>query len=147
MSRGRRGLPDILLRGGAVGRRIRVRSILLNSSRGSSVRYDDWLRLEIAKGFVPALLLALVDYLGGPIPLAFSVAVIVGAMGWVAFVLWQAGAAAFRLNARHAAYMKRIGIDLSLRSTLGNPKLWRRLGTSMTMREALAAMRASQAPR
>ena len=144
--RRRRNLPAAILRGGPVGRRIRVRAILLSSSRGDLNRFGDWVRLEAAKGFVPAGVGALAVYLKAPVPVDLVYILLAGAAAWGCFVFWHAYAMAFRVNRRHEAYMRAIGIDLSTGATLGNPKLWRRVGTTMTMREALAEMKASQTP-
>ena len=83
---------------------------------------------------------------GRPLPSVLSYALLAAGLGWMIFVLSQASIAAFRMNRRHEAYMRAIGIDLSVGATLGNPKLWRRVGTRMTMRESLAEIKACQTP-
>lgn len=144
--RRRRNLLAAILRGGPLGRRIRVKAILLSSSRGDLNELREWVTWETAKGFIPAGLGALAVYLEAPVPLDVVYALLAGAGVWGCFVFWHAYAMAFRVNRRHEAYMRAIGIDLSPGATLGNPKLWRRVGTRMTMRESLAEIKASQAP-
>ena len=129
-----------------MGRRIRVKAVLLSSSRGDLNKLSEWVTWETAKGFVPAGLGALAVYLEAPVPLDLVYALLAGAGAWGCFVFWHAYAMAFRVNRRHEAYMRAIGIDLSVGATLGDPKLWRRVGTRMTMRESLAEIKACQAP-
>jgi len=144
--RRRRGLLGSVLRGGAVGRRIRVKAILLSSSRGDLNEFGDWVKFESFIGFIPVGLAALALYLKAPVPLHLVSALMAGAVAWACFVFYHAYAMAFRMNRRHEAYMRAIGIDLSVGATLGDPKLWRRVGTKVTMREALAEIKAAQAP-
>lgn len=144
--RRRRGLLAAILRGGSLGRRIRVKAILLSSSRGDLNKLQDWVTLEGAKGFIPVGLAALALYLKAPVPRDLAPVLLAGAGAWTCFVFYHAYSISFRVNRRHEAYMRAIGIDLSPGATLGNPKLWRRVGTKVTMREALAEIKACQTP-
>ncbi len=139
--RRRRSLLATVLRGGALGRRIRVKSILLSSSRGRLSRHGDWVKLETAKGLIPVILAAVAGYLGAPLPGVVFYVVMAGAAAWACFVGWNAYAMAFRLNRRHDAYMKAAGVDTNLVSVLGDKALWRKSADGMTMREFIAARR------
>jgi hypothetical protein len=134
-----------LLRGGAVGRRVRVKAVLLSSSRSDFGKFASWVRFEMVKGIVPIVPVVVAGSIGRPLPAVLSNVLMATGAGWMIFVIAHACAMAFRMNRRHEAYMRAIGIDLSLGATLGNPKLWRRVGTKVTMREALAEIKASQA--
>lgn len=143
--RRRRGLVATVLRGGAVGRRIRVKAVLLSSSRGDMNGFSEWVKLESFKAFIPVGLAAFALYLQVPFPVHLVSVLLAAAAAWACFVFYHAYSVAFRMNRRHEAYMRAIGIDLSLGATLSNPKLWRRVGTKMTMRESLAEIKACQA--
>lgn len=81
---------------------------------------------------------------GRPLPTVLSATVAVAGIGWGLFVLLNAYISAFRMNRLHAAYMRAIGVDASIRATLANPRVWRRSGELATFRDWLAAMKAEQ---
>lgn len=139
--RRRRSLLATVLRGGAVGRRIRVKSILLSSSRSDLNRHREWVRLEAGKAFIPVILIVVAGYLGAPLPGAVSSVLLAVAVAWACFVGWHAYAMAFRVNRRYAAYLKSVGIDIDLRSALGDRDLWRKTLRGMTVREFIAERR------
>lgn len=130
-----------VLRGGFVGRRIRVKAVLLSSSRSDFAKYDSWLRFEMVKGAIPLVPPLIGGLSGRPLPSALSYVLAAIGFGWMIFVLAHASVAAFRMNRRHAAYMKAAGVDTDLRSILGDKALWRKSTGSMTMREFIAARR------
>lgn len=136
--RRRRGLLETLLRGGVIGRRIRVKAILLSSARRGPHELRHWAELEIAKGFVPVGVAVLIHLLIRPLPMPLANIVLGGAMAWCGFVLGQAAFAALRLNRRHGAYMEAVGVDTNLQSLLGDRELWRKSAAGMTMREFIA---------
>ena len=139
--RRRRSLLATVLRGGAVGRRIRVKSILLSSSRSEPNRHVDWVKLEAGKGFIPVILVVVAGYLGVQLPGVVAYGLMAVAVGWTCFVGWHAYAMAFRVNRRYAAYLKSVGIDIDLRSALGDRDLWRKSRAGMTVREFIAERR------
>lgn len=144
IARRRHGFVRRLLRGGAVGRGIRVRALLLASSRGDLNTLDRWVRWEACKGALPILPVALLGMAGRPLPTVLSATVAVAGIGWGLFVMLNAYISAFRMNRLHAAYMRAIGVDASIRATLANPRVWRRSGELATFRDWLAAMKAEQ---
>lgn len=99
------------------------------------------MRLEAAKGFIPALLVALFHIFVQPVPLFLMMLLIGGALAWVIFVLTQATAAALCLNRRHHAYLAAAGVDTNPRSILEDRDMWRKATAGMTMREFIAARR------
>lgn len=139
--RRRRGLLATVLGGGPVGRRIRVKAVLLASSRGDLNKLGDWVKWEMAKAFIPLGLAALALSMEVPIPLVFVSVLFAGAVGWSCFVAGHAYTIAFRMNGRHAAHMKAAGVDTDLRSILADKALWRKSAGGMTMREFIAARR------
>ena len=139
--RRQRSLLATVLRGGAVGRRIRVKSILLSSTRGDLQRHGDWVALEAGKAFVPLIAMAVAGYLGVQLPGIVVYGLMAVALAWACFVGWHAYAMAFRVNRRYAAYLKSIGIDIDLRSALGDRDLWRKSRGGMTVREFIAERR------
>lgn len=142
MSGGRqRSLLATVLRGGAVGRRIRVKAILLSSSRSDLRRHGDWVKLEAGKGFIPVILMAVAGYLGVQLPGVVVYVLFAVAVAWTCFVGWHAYAMAFRVDRRYAAYLKSVGIDIDLRSALGDRDLWRKSLRGMTVREFIAERR------
>ena len=128
-----------MLRGGSVGRRIRVKALLLSSSRSDFAKYDSWLRFEVLKGAVPLLPPLIAGLIGTPLPSALSYALMAAGFGWMIFVLAHASGAAFHMNRRHAAYMKAAGVDTDLGSILSDKALWRKSADGLTMREFIAA--------
>ncbi len=139
--RRRRSLLATVLRGGAVGRRIRVKSILLSSSRSEPNRHVDWVKLEAGKGFIPVILMVVAGYLGVQLPGVVAYGLMAVAVGWACFVGWHAYTMAFRVNRRYAAYLKSVGIDIDLRSALDDRDLWRKSRAGMTVREFIAERR------
>lgn len=139
MSGRRRSLLATVLRGGSVGRRIRVRALLLSSSRSDFAQYDSWLRFEVVKGVIPLIPPLIAGLIGRPLPSALSHVLMAAGFGWMIFVLVHASVAAFRMNRRHAAYMKAAGVDTDLRSILNDKALWRQSANGLTMREFIAA--------
>lgn len=137
----RRSLLAAVLRGGSVGRRIRVKVLLLSNLRSDFGKYDSWLRFEMVKGVVPLVPPTIAGLIGRPLPSTVSYALLAAGMGWMMFVLSHASVAAFRMNRRHAAYMRAAGVDTDLRSVLGDKALWRKSAGGMTMREFIAARR------
>jgi hypothetical protein len=139
--RRRRNLVAILLRGGRIGRRIRVKAILLSSSRGDLQKFNYWTKVEGAKGFIPVGFALLAKYLGMPVPMILITVLLAAAAAWLVFVMFHAFGTAFRVNQRHAAYMKAVGVDTDLFSSSGEG---RPSGTSagrLTMRDFIAARR------
>lgn len=99
-----------------------------------------WMELEVARGVVPTLAASiLLHFLGAPLPVTATL--LIGAMGWMVFVLWQAGAVAFRLNKKHEAHMRAVGIGTDLRVLLTDKHLWRKSAAGLTMRELIAERR------
>lgn len=97
--------------------------------------------LEAGKAFIPVILLAVAGYLGVPLPGVVSYGLVAIAVGWACFVGWHAYTMAFRVNRRYAAYLKSVGIDMDLRSALGDRDLWRKSRAGMTVREFIAERR------
>jgi hypothetical protein len=129
-----------VLRGGRVGRRLRVKAILLSSARRPADAFRLWINFEAVKGILLVLVvIAPLHFLG--LPLWVTAASLIAAMGWMAFVLAQTTGASMRLSRRHAAYMKAVGVDTNLRSVLGDAELWRKSPGNMTLRDFIAERR------
>lgn len=114
---------------------------MLSSSRGDFNKLSDWVKLETAKGIIPAGLALLALYLRAPIPMLLVAVLFAGAVAWGGFVAINAYAMAFRMNRRLESYMKAVGVDTSLPSILGDKELWRKSAGGMTMREFIKARR------
>ena len=127
-----------LLRGGAVGRRIRVKAILLSSARRRPGALHYWIEFQIGKGFIPLFLYCVARWQGVALPLLIFALVLGGAVVWAIFVLGHAIPVALRMNSRHEAYMKATGVDTSLQSVLGDRTLWRKAAAGATLREFIA---------
>ena len=106
-----------------LARRIRVRSILLSSYRRRADAWLEWLRFQMAKGFIPAGFMALLGVAGAPIPLWLSGIVIAGAIMWMLFVGANAFPPVVRLERRRAAFLKAAGYDLG--GSVSDRKAWR----------------------
>lgn len=97
--------------------------------------------LEAGKAFIPLILMAVAGYLGVQLRGIVVYGLMAVAVGWACFVGWHAYTMAFRVNRRYAAYLKSIGIDIDLRSALGDRDLWRKSRGGMTVREFIAERR------
>jgi hypothetical protein len=93
----------------------------------------------MAKGMVIPLATAGLFLLGVPIPHPLGVTLIFGSLGlWIVFVLVNTLGPALRLMQAHDAYMKAIGLNIDIVSTLSDRELWKRSHANMTMREFIA---------
>jgi len=98
------------------------------------------MNFEAVKGILlVVVVIAPLHFLG--LPLWVTTASLIAAMGWMAFVLGQATGAAIRLDQRHAAYMRAVGVDTDLRPVLGDTDLWRKSLSGLTLREFIAERR------
>lgn len=129
-----------VLRGGRVGRRLRVKAILLSSARRPSDAFRLWVNFEAVKGILLVVVVIVpLHFLG--LPLGITAASLIAAMGWMVFVMAQTTWATMRLDRRHAAYMRAVGVDTDLRSVLGDTDLWRKSLSGLTLREFIAERR------
>jgi fatty acid desaturase len=130
-----------LLRGGAIGRRIRVKAVLLSSARRDSQALHRWLKYVSALGFLPMIIVLGLGYFVLPMPVsAFYIAAGLW-VAWAVFVFVHGMSASLRLNRAHDAYMRAVGVDARLSSVLGDADLWRKSVVGMTMREFIADRR------
>lgn len=127
--------------GGSVGRRIRVKSILLFSARKRSHVWGDWLKLEMCKGLVPAVVGLGLTILGLAVPVWLGGLLVGAGLVWMAFVLIQAAPPAFRLNRKHEAYFRAAGLDLSLKTVMTSREAWRMANRDGTLRDFIALRR------
>ena len=128
-----------------MGRRIRVKAILLSGARKPSGRFQEWLSFESAKGFVPAALAVVASALGMSIPLWVAAGLIGMGMAWMVFVLSNALSAALRLIRRHQAYVDAAGLDLSLGSLMRDGEMWKVSSRGATLREVIAVLKSRRA--
>ena len=122
-------------------RRIRVKSIILSGHRKDFDRWGAWVRWEGTKPLFPLLLLILVEMFVVQLPRPLWMTLLAGCTAyWIVFGV-TAFSAAFRLNARRNAFLKKAGYDLSLRSLLDDPSVWKSKPPGWTMRDWLKAQR------
>lgn len=127
--------------GGSVGRRVRVKAILLSGARKQPRRFQRWLRVETVKGLIPAVLAVLASYLGSPVPLWAAAGLIAASLVWMCGVLFNALSAALRMTKRHQAFLAAAGLDMSLGSLMRDKEMWAQTSSGATLREVLTVLK------